>query len=615
MVPLSRLIIGVVVCAGLIALFLFFARRRNAAVFLRFRAPRRLRTVSGDFTPSEIRHATGKYLWPECQNIDPAAGDHRAVVRGSLKDTLDRIFTREANHRHIMLVAGAGMGKTSFLIHYCLHCMAGSKGALPVSLISLGIAGFPDRLKRIPSPEKTLLLLDGLDEDAEMMQEPVRRLFAITEATKRFRGVVLTCDMHHFKRIEKIAADTMSTFSPLYLSPLSDQQIRLLLRTRLPFWQKGRRRRAESIVRRFPRAMACPLALSNIRSLTDPGVNLKRPSQIYASILNTWMEEEQKSLGQKGNLRSFAGALAVKVFTDPAARIHGRIPSNEVEPLAKRFGIDPATWRLSDRSLIQRDVQGDYRFAYRFFLDFLFARQIAANNSEAAKVPMNAWTGDTKAFIVDALERRPWRYPLFFVSFGEGIIDRDESGQAIPMHPFDMCIYPVTNREYEEFDPAHRVLRNEYSDKDDQPVVNVTWEDAQGYCRWLTDKTGDTYRLPTEAEWEFAARGGGKRAYPWGNEGPTIERVNFIDTKIMKTTAVVSFPLGMTPEGLYNMAGNTWEWCDDWYNRKENFRVIRGGSFFDLGHFLRCDFRLGADANERTNYIGFRVVKEIRNQA
>jgi len=425
--------------------------------------------------------------------------------------------------------------------------------------------------------------------------------------------VLLTCDIQYFKRIAEIAGHMMSPLSPLYIAPFSDERIRLYLRKRLSIWQRGRRRKAESLVRRFPRVMARPLVLSYIESLTGPGVNLKKPSQIYATILNAWIEEEQKFLPPKGNLRSYAYALAVKIFSDPERRVHGRIPSAEVETLAKRFGIDPATWRLSGRSLIHRDVEGNYRFFHRSFLDFLFAQQVVANGPEAAKVPLHEWTDEIKNFIVDALERRPWRFPFFFVSFGKGGIDRGESGEAMPVQPFALSIYPVTNREYEEFDPAHRVLRNEYSDKDDQPVVNVSWEEAQGYCRWLTEKTGETYRLPTETEWEFAAAGTGKRAYPWGNENPGVERANFIDGKIMKTTSVVSYPLGMTPEGLYNMAGNIWEWCDDWYNRQEKFRVMRGGSFFDLGHFLKCDFRLGADANDRTSYIGFRVVKEIKH--
>jgi formylglycine-generating enzyme required for sulfatase activity len=186
-----------------------------------------------------------------------------------------------------------------------------------------------------------------------------------------------------------------------------------------------------------------------------------------------------------------------------------------------------------------------------------------------------------------------------------------ETGKTVTIKPFKMSIYPVTNREYEEFDPSHRSMRNEYSDKDDQPIVNVSWEEADRYCKWLSEQMDENYRLPTEEEWEFAAGGIGKRTYPWGNEKPTIERANFIDSRIMKTTSVDSYPSGITPEGLFNMAGNVWEWCDDWYNKKQKFRIIRGGSFFDLEHYLRCVFRLGADMDDRTNYISFRVVRGV----
>ena len=95
------------------------------------------------------------------------------------------------------------------------------------------------------------------------------------------------------------------------------------------------------------------------------------------------------------------------------------------------------------------------------------------------------------------------------------------------------------------------------------------------------------------------------------NEKPSKELANYIDSKIMKTKPVNSYPLGITPEGLFSMAGNVWEWCEDWYNEKQNFRVIRGGSFFDLEHYLHCVYRIGAESNERTNYIGFRVVRDV----
>jgi len=176
----------------------------------------------------------------------------------------------------------------------------------------------------------------------------------------------------------------------------------------------------------------------------------------------------------------------------------------------------------------------------------------------------------------------------------------------IEMPSFYLAKHPVTNREYEEFDPAHKDIRDQYSDQDDQPAIYVSWEDANNYCKWLSKKIGKKYRLPSEAEWEFAASGGGKREYPWGNEKPTPERANY-DSNLGKTTPVGSYPLGMTPEGLFDMAGNVWEWCSDWYDKDKDRRVVRGGSWYAFEDLLPCSFRLRNDPVYRDAVVGFRV--------
>ncbi len=154
---------------------------------------------------------------------------------------------------------------------------------------------------------------------------------------------------------------------------------------------------------------------------------------------------------------------------------------------------------------------------------------------------------------------------------------------------------------------------------EDQPVVGITWYAAQAYCLWLslfeTDKP--PYRLPTEIEWEWAA--GGKRGttaekvrnYPWSDEKgkPGSTLANFNQT-IGATTPVGNYPDGATPEGLYDMAGNAWEWMDSKYAKDTSARALRGGSWYGNPDYLRCAARYsgGHPANWLDSF-GFRVVR------
>jgi formylglycine-generating enzyme required for sulfatase activity len=141
-----------------------------------------------------------------------------------------------------------------------------------------------------------------------------------------------------------------------------------------------------------------------------------------------------------------------------------------------------------------------------------------------------------------------------------------------------------------------------FEQEDNHPVVCISWNDVNKYCKWLSKKKGLTFKLPTEAQWEKAARGTGSRKYPWGNKEPDKKLANF-KFNVGKTTPVDSYPKGVSPYGLLDMAGNVWEWCQDWYD--ENYyqssldknpkgpksgsnRVIRGGSWYYYARFLRC---------------------------
>ena len=166
-------------------------------------------------------------------------------------------------------------------------------------------------------------------------------------------------------------------------------------------------------------------------------------------------------------------------------------------------------------------------------------------------------------------------------------------------------------------------LRSDYDtekrlDGEDQPVVGVSWFAARAYCLWLslleaahadleTKELANLYRLPDEREWEWAASGG-KRKYPWGNTGPNDKLANY-DVNVGATTPVGRYPEGATPEGLMDMAGNVWEWMENWYDKKKHARSLRGGSWSSTEYDLRCSVRDWSDPDGRYGGVGFRVVR------
>jgi formylglycine-generating enzyme required for sulfatase activity len=231
--------------------------------------------------------------------------------------------------------------------------------------------------------------------------------------------------------------------------------------------------------------------------------------------------------------------------------------------------------------------------------------------------------------------------PMVLIPSGEFLMGSEMAGEG-PPHPVSVDAYyidryEVTNAQYQRFVDAtdHRTPQHEVDPRYDlwaggtfppefkaQPVVNVDWHDAAAYCEWAGK------RLPTEAEWEKAARGTDARIYPWGNDPPTPARLNFARRWEGPQTLrpVGSFEQGRSPFGAYDMAGNVWEWVNDWYGpgyykapQERNPRgpgggsakVLRGGSWTNLARLVRATHRYGADPEMRNSDTGFRCARDL----
>jgi len=189
---------------------------------------------------------------------------------------------------------------------------------------------------------------------------------------------------------------------------------------------------------------------------------------------------------------------------------------------------------------------------------------------------------------------------------------------------------PVTNRQYAAFIQATGYEKPEHwengrppAGKEDHPVVKVNCHDAEAFCQWLSRRSGRSLRLPTEAEWEKAARGTDGRIYPWGKKAPDPQRCNFGKNENGTTRVGRYSPQGDSPYGCADMAGNVWEWIQDWYASDyyqhspernppgataSRYRAVRGGSWDSNMTYLRTANRSYGHPAGRSNAFGFRCV-------
>ena len=224
--------------------------------------------------------------------------------------------------------------------------------------------------------------------------------------------------------------------------------------------------------------------------------------------------------------------------------------------------------------------------------------------------------------------------------FRMGCVSGSNSGESCdsdekPAHQVSVPAFELGRTEvtFEQWDVCVAFGGCEYLPDDqgwgrgDRPVINVSWDDIQGYIRWLNRQTGKRYRLPSEAEWEYAARAGRTSQYSWGNQDPVcrtnlVNGARFYGCKEKRTAPVASYPANRF--GLYDMHGNVREWVQDcrnnnykgapkdgsaWLSGECGRRALRGGSWGDYAWRLRSAYRNGTDRDDRYYGFGFRLAR------
>lgn len=220
---------------------------------------------------------------------------------------------------------------------------------------------------------------------------------------------------------------------------------------------------------------------------------------------------------------------------------------------------------------------------------------------------------------------------MILIPAGEFTMGEGDDAHSVMLAAFEIAKYPVTDAAYQQFvdasghpPPKHWREGRHLPVMASYPVFNVSWYDVLAYCHWLSETRGETYRLPTEAEWEKAARGMDGRIYPWGDTFDQT-RCNTTEAAMGGATPVDAFPNGASPYEVMDLIGNVWEWCstlfadypyraDDYRERLEGegWRVLRGGSWLDAEWGARAARRLSGQPDYASHNTGFRLARKVQ---
>jgi len=368
------------------------------------------------YGPETIERSTRYYIPPNCSSVDPAQeAEIRRVMptEEKLFEKIDKYLTRDESGRHLLLLADSGMGKSSFVLNcYARNQQRRKSRRQRLAVVPLGIPDADDYIAKIDDQPHTVIFLDAFDEDTKAIKDHRQRLLELMHACRKFKRVLITCRTQFFPSDEEIPRETgiarvgprkageeaKYEFWKLYLSPLDDEQVEAFLRKRYR-WPFGKRQQARALVKKIPLLSARPMLLAYIPDLLESGAKIEYAFQLYEVLVEKWLERESAWVEPEA-LRQFSERLAVDLYAHRQRRGAERISRVELAGLAKEWNIPLDDWQLSGRSLLNRDAEGNYKFAHRSIMEYLVARRWIEGDAACNELELS---DQMKAFVLEMI--------------------------------------------------------------------------------------------------------------------------------------------------------------------------------------------------------------------
>lgn len=472
----------------------------------------------------------------------------------------------------------------------------------------------------------------------------------------------------------------------LYLAPFAAHQVEQVVQKRLAlntencigfkrFGVERQRKRAVRVLNSLGELSGRPLVLQHVHILLKTEEHRLRDAYtIYEALIQYWLERQIDALNKSGcrclpkRFELFNGYVRLARWMEEQGT--GEIGLREIRELfCEKAEICPLPHCSPQADFLCFTSRQTYRFAHMSFREFLLAYALIYDNRPFPEPPRA--TDQIVRFLdlahgiadyvssLNLVEFNPFRYAETYRTmfswqdrlgrlrnrvlkgpemvmlpggrFKMGDIHGGGSGDARPVHEvelsdFALSRYPVTFEEYDLYCVAtgSRKPSDNGWGRGRRPVVDVSWQDANHYCEWLSMVTGRPYRLPTEAEWEYGCRAGTETIYFFGNDGHLLPEYAWYAENARNMT----HPVGEKKAnawGLHDLYGNIWEWCADSY-KKDYYtelpmsnpsgaehggagRVLRGGSWDSGERFIRSSFRFRLSSGLRIIRVGFRVAQ------
>jgi sulfatase modifying factor 1 len=584
---------------------------------------------------------------------------------------------KKDSDKYYLILAGSGMGKTTFMINLYITYSSKFRKKYNIILIPFGddriLSHLTDLAKNRTKATNTILLLDAFDEYKGLLPPEVpdgltnderfrKKLDEIVALTRDFREVVITSRTQYFPgqentpyhlKIPRFDEKGFHTMVKLYLSPFNKHEINKYLNRKyglLKFWNYQKKKVARRIVSNSPKLMMRPMLLSYIEYLVDEKTAYKTTYEVYETLVHKWINREatkRKSETTKRtkfeeDLHNFSQQIAIIIYEN--MQKHNTLSTDEESAvkICLQYGYEINDYEITGQSLLTRDANHNWKFAHKSILEFFIAKQAAKEFSFLAKLVTNGFTG----FDMTQLFCKEMGVYFELVTVKGDTWQRES--HPVSLSDFMIGKYPVTQKIWKEImgnKPGHFKGEN-------LPVDSVCWYDAIEFCNKLSELIGKEpyyhidknkkdpnnkneydkikwtvnineeakgFRLPTEAEWEFAARGGAQtNGYRYAGSNH-LDEVGWYS----KNSESKTHPVGeLNPNelGIYDMSGNVWEWCFDWYGAYENgqlinpqgadfgsYRVLRGSSWINNARNCHVAYRSINHARYRSNFVGFRL--------